>query len=206
MESHTHSEIRPHFLGDRYRTTRLIYRRHTSLFSSQSGRMTFPRQQPTFTMDIDPLTSFHIPVSKRRKLMAVQPTPPRLSNLLTAFGATRSPISASRTEKGSNTKNLRSSRKVSYAESDGTNSPSAQSDGSTFGELPQSSKTSIELHDTTESEDELHSDDVIHGMLLVISAKEIPLTRRKLRHAQLALASFLNVQLGEPSATPRRRR
>ena len=106
--------------------------------------------------------------------MSVQPSPPKLSDLLAAFGARRLPSSASRMD-GVNAKALRPEKPgFSYAESDGSNSPGAESNASSFEDSPESSKTSLKLYGDGESDDELqqvngdkhevHSDDVIHGM------------------------------------------
>jgi hypothetical protein len=59
---------------------------------------------------------------------------------------------------------IRSERpSFSYAESEGSTSPGAASEASSFNGSPQSSKTSSKLDGSDDSEDELNSDDVIHG-------------------------------------------
>ena len=71
-----------------------------------------------------------------------------------------------------NKKMLRPGRsKFSYAESESSNSPTGKSDGSSFDDPPESSKTSVKFNDNTDSEDELHSEDVIHGTLQVFDSE-----------------------------------
>ena len=58
-------------------------------------------------------------------------------------------------------RNLRPEKpSFSYAESDVSTSPGARSDASSFGQSPQSSKTSPRLRESDDSEDDLHNDDV----------------------------------------------
>lgn len=132
-------------------------------------------------METDPLSTFLTPPSKRRKLAAVQPSPPKLSDMLAAFGAQRLPSSVSRMQKeADDARNLRPAKpRVSYAESDSEPvTPTSSPGGSSFGEAGESSKTSIIIDDDTDEElqrdiarqvmeddeDELQSEDVIHGM------------------------------------------
>lgn len=99
------------------------------------------------------------------------PSPPKLSDLLSAFGATRSPSSVSQNNKMVESKNLRPVKpEFSYAESESTNSPT-KSEGSSFDEVsPKSSKTSIKVEDSEseeseEGEDELNAEETIQGKL-----------------------------------------
>lgn len=135
-------------------------------------------------MESDPLTSFQTPPRKGRKATAVQLSPPRLSDLMAAFGARRLLMSIGRMEMQSDRQRLRPLKQpFSYAESDSDVTPQT-SPGSSFEDSFESSKTSIELHDDeTDDElqdgadaakegqdnDELQSDDVIVGTLLVSS-------------------------------------
>ncbi|KAK5165576.1 uncharacterized protein LTR77_009105 [Saxophila tyrrhenica] len=114
-------------------------------------------------MDVDPLSTHQTPPSKRRKLLAVMPPAPKLSDLLSAFGARSIPASVSKMANVADVKNLRQQRPVfSYAESEATASPT-KTDSSSFDDTPpKSSKTSIEKDESSEeSEDELISEDVI---------------------------------------------
>ena len=119
---------------------------------------------------------FHTPPSTARRLLSVQPSPPRLSDLLAAFGARSLPVSSSRmsrdTDKKSNV-GLRPERaSFTYAESEGSSSPVADSAASSFNGSPASSKTSSRIEESAESaesEDELHQndDDCIRGTYLI---------------------------------------
>ena len=130
-------------------------------------------------MNSDPLSSFLTPPSKRRKLMAVLASPPKLSDLMAAFKATQSPMSASRTQKVTEvpeSREFRPTKRISYAETD-TSSMQA-SPGSSAGEgsyqespgegtvdsedEPQKKPVVIDL-DIDTDEDELQSDAIIHG-------------------------------------------
>ncbi|KAK3706971.1 hypothetical protein LTR37_012470 [Vermiconidia calcicola] len=135
-------------------------------------------------MDNDPLSTFTTPPSKRRKLVSVQPSPPKLSELMAAFGAKQLPSSASRMDKITASKELRPQRPgVTYAESESSNSPTGRTDASSFDGSPVSSKTSVKLNgsfnsdgereQSHDSDDELHSDDVIH-VPRSYSTRELP--------------------------------
>lgn len=118
-------------------------------------------------MDRDELL-FHTPPFERRRLVSVQPTPPRLSDLLAAFGARSLPVSSSRMSRDTDKKsNLRPERaSFSYAESGGSSSPATDSAASSFNGSLTSSKTSSRIEESAESEDELQQDDAdcIRGM------------------------------------------
>ena len=120
-------------------------------------------------MDSDPLAAPQTPPLKRRKLTVVQPSPPKLSDLLAAFGARRLPESVSRMAKEADGRDLRPSKQgFSYAESDESISPTPSPGNSSFGGSTESSKTSVVDLVGSDSEDELQAsgevddDDVIH--------------------------------------------
>ena len=137
-------------------------------------------------MDHDELL-FHTPPSQPRRLVSVQPTP-RLSDLLAAFGARSLPVSSSRMSRETDKKSsLRPDRvSFSYAESEGSSSPAADSAASSFNGSPASSKTSSRIEESAESEDELQQDDAdcIRGKNLltlsrvVINANLLPVAPR----------------------------
>ena len=176
-------------------------------------------------MGFDPLTSFtfQTPPRKVRKLAAVQPNPPRLSGLLSAFGARQLPMSASRMEPRSDRRGLRPLKeRFSYAESESDVTPQT-SPGSSLGDSFESSKTSIEVHDDDDSEDELQSsgnaakaspgndeldsDDVIHGTLAYHThSHQITDNAQQLQPDDLApLASFQRGRREAKSAMQRQR-
>ena len=168
-------------------------------------------------MDSDPLTSFLTPPSKRRKVSMVKPSPPRLSDLLSAFGARRVPSSVSRMEKEADSRDLRPVKQpFNYAESEGSNlTPKTSPGASSFEASPESSKTSIKVHDSTDSEnelqqddeDELQSDDIIHGQTYTPTAQIICLLTNAIQPslAHIQSVSFQRDPLERMSATQPRR-
>lgn len=125
---------------------------------------------------MDPLSMFQTPPARKiRRLHSVQPPPPKLSDLLAAFGARRLPTSVSKMQRAA----LRGLRPletaVDYAESESSSPSTPQSSpASNYGVSLGSLKTPISLDDTdsedegsssSDGEDELQSDDVIQGML-----------------------------------------
>ncbi|KAK0893854.1 hypothetical protein LTS16_012523 [Friedmanniomyces endolithicus] len=107
---------------------------------------------------------FETPPAKRRQLLAIRPTPPHLSDLMTAFGAQKTPESRSKMQRLLAGHDMRTKTAVNYAESESSPDSSPQS-ASSF-EDPVSSRTSIPPEsrvnsDEESSEDELHSQDVI---------------------------------------------
>jgi SWI/SNF-related matrix-associated actin-dependent regulator of chromatin subfamily A member 5 len=137
------------------------------------------------TIDVDPLTTFLPPPVKRRKLVAVAPSPPKLklSELLAAFHAR--PVSSSITKMAiSDLKNLRPQKTgFSYAESSPSNSPT-NSEGSNFDQAPdaKSSRKAYdyddedEEDDVSDSADELNSDDNVIGKPSIAPNADSPLT------------------------------
>ena len=94
------------------------------------------------------------PPTKRRRIMsAVALTPPRLSDLMAAFGARRAPTSAKRERQSAAGHDMRAKTTVNYAESESSAHSSPKSTSS-FGEVSGSSKTSLVQNSKPESEDD----------------------------------------------------
>lgn len=182
-------------------------------------------------LDVDPLTSPSFQTSSRqvRRMVAVQPTPQRLPDLLSVFGARKGHMSASRMEKQLDRRGLRPLKdQVNYAESESDITPQT-SPGSSFGDSFESSKTSIELHDEDDSEDELqssgvavtanqsddelNSDDVVHGMRASSTYSYQSLTFLKVASRRVANTRELparstrsNVSYGTPTKPKRKKK
>lgn len=106
------------------------------------------------------------PSPKRRKLVAVQPTP-RASDYLAAFGAQRTPTSVTKMSKQNDgARALRGTKPAfSYAESDGSDpaTPESSPNTSDYGESKGSGKTgkaSIDVIDlASDSEEEISEEE-----------------------------------------------
>ncbi|KAK5115624.1 hypothetical protein LTR85_009795 [Meristemomyces frigidus] len=148
-------------------------------------------------MEPDELT-LTTPPTKRRRLMSSKPSPPRLSDLMAAFGARSTPDSVTKRDRQSaGGHEMRHKSAVHYAESESSAQSSPKS-ASSFGEKSGSSKTSLMVNskeDTEDelmgdgngdSEDELQSSDVIHVVPRPTSTRELPArsTRKQVSYAR----------------------
>ncbi|KAK3677928.1 hypothetical protein LTR78_002023 [Recurvomyces mirabilis] len=128
-------------------------------------------------MDLDPLALDHATPPKRRKLLAVAPSPPRLSDLLKAFGAQKAPDSARRMQRLSTGRDARPRAAVNYAESNGDSTPDSSPRSISSFEDPLSSRTSLlpnSHDDSEESDDELQSADVVQVAPQRTGTRELP--------------------------------
>ena len=142
------------------------------------------------TMELDPLSTFQTPPSKRRRLMSAVVLPhQKLSDLLSAFGAQRSPSSVSQLKRTSETMDLRRQRpEFSYAESETTASPT-KSDGSVFDDSPPPSKPSKKVHDgdvAEDDEDEVSEDELVSVTRQSEGTRDLP---KRSTRSQISYAS-----------------
>lgn len=149
----------------------------------------------TFTMDAEQHT-LSTPPTKRRKVMSVNPSPRRLSDLMASFGARSTPDSVSKANRQSaGGHGMRQTSAVNYAESQSSAESSPKS-VSSFGEKQESSTTSLTGGNSKEetedeqmagdSEDELHSSDVIEVQPRRTSTRQLPArsTRKQVSYAR----------------------
>lgn len=150
-------------------------------------------------MDTTDELTLTTPPPKKRRLLSVKPSPPRLSDLMAAFGAKRTPSSLSKMERQSAAGHeMRAKATVNYAESDESAQASPQS-ASSFGGPAESSNTSLMVNSKDESEDEsIHgseeesgdelqqSDDVIHAIPRKAGTRELPArsTKKQVSYAR----------------------
>ncbi|TKA33633.1 hypothetical protein B0A50_00469 [Salinomyces thailandicus] len=116
------------------------------------------------------------------------PTPPRLSDLMEAFGARSSPTSVTKMNRMSSaTHNMRQKIPFSYAELNDSSPSKSDLTASSFGQENESSRTSLTPNSKEGSEDELapgrrddssddelHSGDVIHVAPRRTSTRDLP--------------------------------
>lgn len=133
--------------------------------------------------------AFSTPPAKRRRVLAVKPPAPRLSDMMAAFGAQKSPESVSRMQRKSAGHDMRPKIQVNYAEpeSESTTPDSSPRSASSF-EDAVSSRTSLmpgSAEDSEDSEDELHTSDEIAVAPQRSGTRELPArsTRSNVRYA-----------------------
>ncbi|KAK5735455.1 hypothetical protein LTR17_008153 [Elasticomyces elasticus] len=110
---------------------------------------------------------FETPPPKRRQLIAIQPSPPRLSDLTSAFGMQKIPGSLSKMQRQTAGHEMRAKTRVSYAESEESQSAnSSPQSASSFGD-PVSSRTSI-LPSNEETESESEEEEEVEEVIQVV--------------------------------------
>ncbi|KAK3073571.1 hypothetical protein LTR53_004723 [Teratosphaeriaceae sp. CCFEE 6253] len=126
--------------------------------------------------------TFDTPPPKRRQVVAVNPSPPRLCDLLFASRAQSIPESTGRMQRNSAGHEMRTKATVNYAESD-TSSP-VNSPQSSF-EGPVSSRTSIPAESEADSDDEIQAEDGIQVVRRQSGTRELPArsTRSRVSYA-----------------------
>lgn len=124
--------------------------------------------------DLSDSFSFQTPPRKFRKVSAVQPSPPRLSDLLTAFEAQRSPTSVTKMARLDSSRLRSVNHNFSYAESSESGESPQASSASSSNESFAPPQTPIELEDDDESGDELPGDNIVVAPRRTSSTRELP--------------------------------